>query len=84
VDTTWDPQERDRVIAYVERAPDVERWRGYSFCRLGCNGDDVDMGVSDKGDDKFIWPEGFGHYLRVHGVRPPEEFVRHVLARSKS
>jgi hypothetical protein len=79
VDPTWDPRERDRVIAYVDGAPNVEHWMGYSFCRLGC--DEDDMGVSDKGDDKFIWPEGFGHYLRVHGVRPPEEFVRHVLAK---
>ena len=37
------------------------------------------MGSHDMTDGTFIWPEGFAHYLEVHAVRPPAEFVNHVL-----
>jgi hypothetical protein len=40
------------------------------------------MGTSCLTDGTFIWPEGFAHYLEAHAVRPPVEFVRHVLAQA--
>jgi hypothetical protein len=40
------------------------------------------MGLNDLTDGTFIWPEGFAHYLEKHAVRPPEEFVKHVLSRA--
>jgi len=50
-----------------------------AYCRL-CS---KCLGARDRIDGTYVWPEGFEHYLREHGVRPPEEFVRHVLSRCK-
>lgn len=75
VDPAWDPAERARVVQYLKAAPPVEFWRGYSHCRLGCERLD---GTRDLGDGTFVWPEGFAHYVEVHGIRPPEEFLEHV------
>lgn len=81
IDLKWDRKERDLVVNYLKKAPNVEHWMGFSFCRLGCF--NLDNGVTDKGDGIFVWPEGFSHYVEHHGVRPPEEFVKHVLEQLK-
>ncbi|WP_437782765.1 hypothetical protein [Sorangium sp. So ce1097] len=44
---------------------------GYTQC--------YDMGTICLSDGTFVWPEGFAHYVKVHAVRPPKDFVRHVL-----
>lgn len=82
IDPRWDPRERELIVDYLKNAPNVEHWFGFSYCRLGCSGE-LDMGVTDKGDGVFVWPEGFHHYVEFHKVRPPEEFVKHVLAQLK-
>jgi hypothetical protein len=65
------------VIADLGASEVLERWRGWSSCRLcGCAN-----GSTCKGDDAYNWPEGFAHYLKVHGVRPPDAFVAHCLGR---
>lgn len=33
-------------------------------------------------DGVYCWPEGLRHYVHVHGVVLPREFIDHVLARS--
>ena len=76
VDMSWDLVERDRVARYLE-TPDfvVGHCMGLAPCRLGCR---REVGSADLCDGTFYWPEGFSHYIRVHGVRPPEEFLAHV------
>lgn len=37
------------------------------------------MGCTTLTDGKYVWPEGLAHYVSVHAVRPPEDFVRHSL-----
>jgi hypothetical protein len=81
VDPCWDRKERDLVIDYLKKAPDVEHWRGNSWCRFKCV--KYLEGYTDKGDGVFVWPEGFAHYVEKHNVRPPEEFVKHVLEQLK-
>jgi hypothetical protein len=76
VDTSWDPKERNLVAAYLDGKPDIERWRGFSACRL-CTG--KLNGTTDKGDGVYVWPEGFSHYVREHSVKPPAEFLQRVL-----
>lgn len=80
VDPDWDPAERDAVADYLDAQPDVEHWRGFSFCRLGCTGY-KEMGTTDKSDGVFTWPEGLSHYVRRHNVKPPQEFIDHALGR---
>lgn len=68
---------------------------GYSWCRLCPEGPPIPPGggpipagseyrhmngSSDYGDGTFEWPQGYAHYVEAHGVKPPQEFVEHVLA----
>ena len=77
VSLNWRPLERDAVIKYLKAGHVKGSWRGWSNCRMcGCMN-----GSQCLGDGVFVWPEGFAHYVEVHGVRPPDEFVRHVLGK---
>jgi hypothetical protein len=38
------------------------------------------MGCSDLSDGVWAWPEGLHHYLEIHQLVLPEEFVRHARA----
>lgn len=75
VDTTWDPAERDIVIAYIKKGLRGSTYRGFSRCRF-CQ---CPNGSSDQTDGTYIWPSGFAHYLEVHHVKPPQKFIDHVL-----
>jgi len=80
VDDTWASIERKRVLVYVKDT----RFRstacfGWSTCRI-CG---KENGSADFTDGRWKWPEGLAHYIADHNVRPPEPFVRYVLARSK-
>ncbi len=80
IDKSWDERERTQVVAYLRAQPAWEHWRGYSWCRFdGCG--DRRMGTTDRSDGTYVWPEGFAHYVEKHGVKPPDEFIRHVLRR---
>lgn len=75
VDFSWSTEERARVAAYLRAGAVVERWFGTSPCRIcGC-----ENGSTCLSDGVFVWPAGFAHYVEVHAVRPPPEFVAHAL-----
>ena len=75
VDASWDIEERTMVADYLEEGRNVTFWMGASYCRLGC---DQFLGTADRGDGEYTWPEGFSHYIREHGVKPPQEFIDHI------
>jgi hypothetical protein len=78
IDKSWNEAERQAVLAYLRVQPAWEHWRGYSWCRFdGC--DNRRLGTTDRSDGTYVWPEGFAHYIEKHGVKPPDEFIRHVL-----
>ena len=74
VDSSWDAEERDDVAYYLSRGLVAVGFMGYSRCRF-CGENNGNLELSDG---VFIWPEGLGHYLIEHGVRLPDEFVRHT------
>jgi hypothetical protein len=76
VDHGWDELERDDVARYLTQGFVARTWMGYSPCRF-CG---KSNGAIDLTDGVYLWPEGFAHYVEDHGVRPPAEFVEHVLA----
>tara|TARA_R110002072_G_scaffold302713_1_gene487909 strand:- start:948 stop:1358 length:411 start_codon:yes stop_codon:yes gene_type:complete len=81
IDEDWDPSQRAEVAAYLARGARVMTFAGYSTCRM--------CGFARKGDsclndERYVWPEGLVHYLEEHGLRPPGEFVRHVLSITRS
>jgi hypothetical protein len=75
-DPAWTGAERDIVVAHLLAPKFYVRYRGISRCRVcGCaNGSD------DYGDGTYTWPSGLAHYLIEHHLRPPDEFIRHILA----
>jgi len=80
VDVYWSGPERDAVIAYVtNRARMGTRYMGYHICRI-CG---TKQGNADFSDSAYVWPEGFGHYIVSHGVKPPDHFIEHVLRRRR-
>lgn len=74
VDPTWASNERRLVIDFLQRCTLVNPWRGLSTCRF-CG---QMNGSAEMTDGVYCWPEGLAHYLDVHEVRLPDEFVTHV------
>lgn len=76
-DTAWSYDQRHLVIRYLKAGRVHKVWMGDSWCRCGCK--HAQMGNKDLTDGVYLWPEGYAHYLEVHDVRPPDEFIHHVL-----
>ena len=79
VDEAWDAAERERVISYLESSFYIPIAQGGpSWCRFGCSPRPRDIGTQDLTDGTWVFPEGFVHYVRSHGVKPPVEFLQHM------
>lgn len=80
VDFGWDPAERALVVEYLKNGQVDERCFGSSYCRFGCHGGKMwsEMGSRDFTDGRWLWPEGYAHYLEVHGLKPPNSFIEWV------
>jgi hypothetical protein len=78
VDRFWSFEEREKVIAYLLAGKVYNSYYGHSVCRL-CGL--TDLGCKDLTDGVWVWPDGFVHYLQLHAVKPPQEFVDHALGR---
>lgn len=79
VDKEWDPEEREKVIAYLESSYYMPyRYFGMSWCRMGCRGEPEDIGEQDLTDGTWVFPEGLVHYVRHHYVKPEKAFLEHV------
>jgi hypothetical protein len=79
IDNAWDPAERDKIVTYLKTGETFESWRGNSGCRFRGCGVRYLAGYRDFTDWVYVWPEAFHHYVEVHGVKPPQEFIDHVL-----
>ena len=78
LDETWDDDERELVVAYLQGGLPVLHMMGFSPCRicdLSANGN------AELTDGSYLWPQGLAHYVQDHRVRLPPEFERHVLDR---
>jgi hypothetical protein len=81
VDPAWRTFEGERLLSYLHQAYGLPySYFGPSWCRLGCPDDLPDIGTQDRTDGTFLFPEGLAHYVRVHAVRPSNEFLEHVRA----
>jgi hypothetical protein len=79
IDSSWDAEERAFVIAYLKAGEVRTRWRGISGCAI-CH---CHNGSTDLTDGEWVWPQGYAHYLEKHGVKPPAEFIEHVLSKAR-
>jgi len=81
VDPDWFDSEGEQLLSYLEQAHHLPyAYFGFSWCRLGCPDIPADIGTQDLTDGTYLFPEGLMHYVRVHAVRPPHEFLEHVRA----
>lgn len=89
VDEQWKAQllsaERSRLKWYLTRGAFVESHElAYSYCRFeDCQAAMTTpkvMGACTMTDGVYCWPEGYWHYVDYHGVRPPADFLAHVVA----
>jgi hypothetical protein len=74
VDPTWDEEEREDVVSYLQHGLLARGMMGYSTCRF-CESRNGSVELSDG---IYIWPEGLTHYVQEHNVRLPPEFVDHM------
>lgn len=59
-----------RLSAAQDQA-EVIRYRGWSTCR--CCGEN--LGNEEYVFDGWRWPGGFEHYVRIHNVKPSNQFM---------
>lgn len=81
IDDGWRVDDRERLAHYLEMAPRVNAWLGYSFCRFECGVSPEEMGDFEMSDGVYLWPQGLAHYVSVHHVRLPDEFVERMRER---
>lgn len=74
VDEGWDQDDREFMAAYLRRGLLARAYLGCSECRI-CG---ARVGSVELSDGTFIWPESLAHYVLVHGVRLPVDFLQHV------
>lgn len=44
----------------------------------------MNNGAVEYTDGTYVWPEGLAHYIYDHGVRLPEDLIRHAQDRLNS
>jgi hypothetical protein len=74
-----DADERDRLLAYLEKAPIALPSHDFEADRLDPN-PDGHRGVPTTfhTDGAWIWPGAVGYYLRHHDIAPEPDLVDHV------
>lgn len=80
VDPAWPHRERQIVVRYLLSDRHTRTsYLGDSTCRI-CGDQN---GAADVSDGKYVWPDGLAHYLDLHNVRPPQDFIDHVLRKTR-
>ncbi|CAI5743365.1 unnamed protein product [Hyaloperonospora brassicae] len=87
VDDVWfaesDPDLLQKIGWYLTRAFVESHEFAYSFCRFSTCSLALEqprvMGACTMTDGVYCWPEGYWHYIDHHHVKPPQEFLDHVL-----
>ena len=71
---SMDDAETKCIIKYIEASEKGMGYMGWASCRA-C-GDRLGSRDMSTPDGKFMFPQGYEHYILKHYVRPPEEFIR--------
>lgn len=75
-----EPQEREQLVEYLERAPIVLAARSFDADQLSPDrSPSVPLTFHTDGD--WIWPGAVGYYLRRHAVPPEADLVSHIRDR---
>jgi hypothetical protein len=74
----WNQENLPSILAYLRAGQEWIRFRGWSYCRFECGIAPSGLGDRDLTDGVWVWPEGLAHYVEVHAVRLPDEFIDHM------
>ncbi|MHA2427917.1 MAG: hypothetical protein ACXADB_07835 [Candidatus Hermodarchaeia archaeon] len=75
IDTGWSPLIKEAVLMHLRAGKTDNHQKGWSDCRV-CG---KMNGSTEQTDGTYIWPDGFAHYIIEHNVKPPQEFIDHVI-----
>lgn len=67
----WDSADRRSVIKYLSSGIAFRRYLGYAGCRI-CN---AMLGSDELTDGTWAWPRNLEHYVEVHDVQLPRDFI---------
>ena len=70
----WETRDKAGVIKYLKNGRHCNQYLGYSGCRI-C---DQMLGTHERTDGVWCWPDKLEHYIEVHDVVLPEEFIKHT------
>jgi hypothetical protein len=74
------PEERERVLAYLEAAPAVLASRSHGTDAFDPERTDV-VPMVFRTDGSWTWPGAVAYYLREHDVPPDPELLSHIRGR---
>lgn len=77
--TSWAQGEREATARYLRHGVLVRTMQHPSACLL-CGQPQPSEEISDL---TYLWPRSFAHYVEVHSVRPPAEFLEHAQAAAR-
>ncbi|MCX6367767.1 MAG: hypothetical protein NTX57_13825 [Armatimonadetes bacterium] len=75
VDESQDADVRTKVIEYL-KAGEVTACSSYDWCRL-CG---AQLSLAAQEDGYYTWNTLLAHYVEMHAVRLPDDFIQHVLS----
>jgi hypothetical protein len=75
-----DVELKPSVLDYLRGGQFCGEDLGFSWCRFRCGIPDQAMGSAELSDGIWAWPEGLVHYVAVHDVELPKEFLTHLIS----
>ena len=81
VDATLRPDLKRQIVNYLKNGRIWGHCLGYSYCRFQCGTPNSVLGSNDLTDGTWVWPEGLWHYVEVHSVQLPPQFMEHLKQR---
>lgn len=72
----YDDATRQTLVNYLKSGHELWAYRGYTYCLLEC---DHSEPFSELTDGSWVWPCDLSHYVAVHSVRLPDDFVSHAM-----
>lgn len=77
VDLNWEQDEKQAVLAYLDRSEVVVVALIPSVKCVLC-GENAGNPSAYKSDGVWLWPEDLAHNVRRHGIRVPDRMVEHM------
>ena len=79
---TWAKKDRAKLMDYLNNGLVWRAYLGFSFCRFNCGIPRGGMGSLTLTDGTWAWPKGLAHYVGVHLIALPDQFLEHARAQA--